>query len=139
MEEAVTGRQSSSDNVSFDDVLQATRRWLMALTCAVGTARYFDAWLAAVQLQAALERAERQAWRMSDGRALCASRQIRSVRAIAAPMLALAPAPGRGDIRRIRRPGVYRDCWTWEQAEQRWRQDVLQPRFHNISLTMFDR
>jgi hypothetical protein len=87
-------RQASSET-TFDGALLLSRRWLLALTCAIGTARYFDACLAAVRLRAALDQARRLAGLESDRAKPCATHRLRGVRAIAAPMLALVPAPRR--------------------------------------------
>ena len=81
--------------VTFDGTLSLSRRWLMALTCAIGTARYFDAWIASVQLRAALNRAHRLAGVVPDKAKPSASPRLRDVCAIAAPMLALVPRPPR--------------------------------------------
>jgi hypothetical protein len=106
-----------------------TRRWLMMLICAVGNARYFESWRAAVQLRVALGRAERLANLVSDKSSLNASR-LSTVRSIATPMLALAPTPGRSKLCQIRASEADADCSAWEHAERQWQRSVSQILFY---------
>jgi hypothetical protein len=126
MEEPVTiriplGRDSI---VSFDDAVKVGRRWLMSLTSAIGEARYFDAWLASVQLRVALDRAEQIAALMLTEPRQLANLRLGDLRSSAAPLLALAPAPSRREICQLR---VSRVAWrdqTLAQLEYDWAQSL---------------
>ena len=120
--------QSSPDDVSFDDAVRVVRRWLMSLISAIGTTDYFDAWLAAVQLRVALDRAERLAevGLMSSESRLFVSRRLDDIRSIAAPMLALAPTLSRHEVRHMRTSDAHRDRRTQEHMEQQWVRSVQQ-------------
>jgi len=131
MEEAVSEHQVRSDDVTFDHAIGLARRWLMGLICAIGTARYFDSWLAAVQLRVALDRAERLASLMANEFRASASRRFRGVQSLAAPMLALAPAPSRLEICKLRTLDADADRCAWNDAEHQWRRSILQVRFNS--------
>ena len=120
--------QPKRDDVSLDDAVQAVHRWLISLICAIGTTDYFDAWLAAVQLRVALDRAERLAGvgLMSCESRLLASRRLDDIRSIAAPLLALAPTPTRHEIRQMHTSDRHRDRRTREDMEQQWARSVQQ-------------
>jgi hypothetical protein len=90
----VSERQTTSE-VTFDGALSLSCRRLFVLTCAIGTARYIDARLAAVQLHVALDRAHCLALLMPDSTKPYVVRRLREVRAIAALMLALVAPPPR--------------------------------------------
>jgi hypothetical protein len=128
----MTEQQPGTEDATFDITLRLIRERLVSLTCAIGAGVYFDAWLASVQLLAALDRAESLARTMVDEAGHRASRQIRDLRSIAAPMLALAPAPGIHDVRRLRGSNAYSDRWAWEQFERQWQRHVLQAHFCDV-------
>jgi hypothetical protein len=115
-------------DVNFDDAAQTARRWLMSLISAIGTIDYFDAWLAAVQLRVALDRAERLAGGglMSSESRLFALRRLNDIRSTATPMLALAPSPSRHEIRQMHTSDGHRDRRTREDMEQQWGRSVQQ-------------
>lgn len=119
--------QPNLDDGTFDSAVQMARRRLMSLISAIGTLDYFDAWLAGVQLRVALERAERLVGLglMSSESRLFGSRRLDDIRSIATPMLALAPAPSRQEIRQMHTSDAHRDRRTMEHVEQQWKHSVL--------------
>lgn len=114
------------DDFSLDDAVHLVRRRLTELIRAVATTEYFDTWLAAVLFRVALDRAERLTNLLceSSEAGLCASRRLRSMRSSAAPILAVAPNPGRDEIRRLRTSDPLRDRLAWEHMEQQWRRGL---------------
>jgi hypothetical protein len=100
----------------------------MSLVSAIGTTDYFDAWLAAVQLRVALDRAERLAGvgLMTSEARLFASRRLNDIRSIATPMLALAPTLSRHEIRQMHTSDAHQDRRTREHMEQQWVRSVQQ-------------
>jgi hypothetical protein len=118
--------QPSLGDVTFDDAVQVVHRWLMSLICAIGTTNYFDAWLAAVQLRVALDRAERLAGLMSSGAGVFALCRLNNIRSIGVPMLTLAPTPRRHEIRQMRTSDAHRDRRTLEHMEWQWRRSLEQ-------------
>jgi hypothetical protein len=120
--------QPSLDDDSFDHAVQAARCRLMSLISAIGTIDYFDAWLAALQLRVALDRAEQLAGLrlMSCESRLFASRRLDDIRSIATPMLALAPTLSRQEIRQMHTSDAHRDRRTREHMEQEWKHSVQQ-------------
>lgn len=118
--------QPRPNDVSFDEVVQVARRWLMSLISAIGATDYFDAWLAAVQLREALDRAERLAGTglMSSESKLLASCRLNGIRSIATPMLALAPTPSRHELRQMHTSDAHRDRRMREHMEQQWGHSV---------------
>lgn len=112
--------------VSFDDAMKAGRRWLMSLTSAIGAARYFDAWLASVQLRVALDHAEQIAALMLTEPRQLATLRLGDLRSSAAPLLALAPAPSRCEVRQLQvSRGTWRDQ-TLAQLEYDWARSLPQ-------------
>ena len=126
---------SRSDDADFDRALRVTQRWLMMLICAVGTGRYFDSWRAAVQLQVALDRAERLSHLVSNEPCLNASR-LNTIRSIAAQTLALAATSSRPKLCQIRGSGVDTDRYAWDHGERQWQRSVLQASFHPTMQTV---
>jgi hypothetical protein len=116
----MTKAQPRSNEVSFDALLRQTRDRLISLSHAIRGACYFDAWLAAAQLRAALDDAARSARQMPSTEVADATRRLHDVRSLAEPMLALAPAPSRLEIRRLRTSDPRVDRHAWDQTERRW-------------------
>jgi hypothetical protein len=123
--------QPSSDDVSFDAVVQVVRQWLMSLISAIGTTSYFDAWFAAVHLRVALERAERLVGIMSDESRVFTAGRLNDIRSIVTPIMALAPAPSRHEVRKMRSSDAqdrltreHQDRWTREHMERQWGRSV---------------
>jgi hypothetical protein len=112
--------------LAFDGALQQARGYLTALACAVGTGMYFDAWLAAYQLRAALDQAEQLSGEVSREYRPAALRRLGSQRLMAAPMLALAPRPGILEVRETRTLDAHAIRCAWENAERHWWHGVLQ-------------
>jgi hypothetical protein len=92
--------------VSFDDTVKVALRWLISLTAAINERRYFDAWLASVQLGVWLDRAEHVADLMVHESQLHAASQLHALRVIAAPILAVAPRPSRREVSQLRPSGL---------------------------------
>jgi hypothetical protein len=115
-----------TNELAFDGALQLARGYLTALACAVGMGTYFDAWLAAYQLRAALEHAEQLFGEMSREFRSGALRRLGCQRLMAAPMLALAPRPSIVEMRQMRTLDAYADRCAWENAERQWWHGVLQ-------------
>jgi hypothetical protein len=115
------------DDLSLDDAVHLVRCRLMELIHAVATADYFDTWLAAVLFRVALDRAERLTNLLcseSSESGLCASRRLCSMRSSAAPILEVAPNPGRDELRRLRTSDPQRDRLAWVHMEQQWRRGL---------------
>jgi hypothetical protein len=94
------------------------RRHLMALITSIGNGRYFEAWLAATLLRAALVAAEQSVPSQSPVFRTYAKRRVMALKTLAAPMLDLAPAPDCIEVREL--------SSGWTGAETAWRQSVLQ-------------
>jgi hypothetical protein len=118
--------QANSDDVSFDATVRVIGRWLTTLACAIGTANYFDAWLAAMRLRMALDRGEWLAGLMSSESRLLALTRLNGIQSIAAPILALAPMPSRHEIRNTRTSDAHQGRRTLEHLERQWWHSVQQ-------------
>jgi hypothetical protein len=112
---------SAEHGVAFDGVLHAVRRRTLELTCAIGGVRYLAAWLEACELERLIERAAHAAAAIPEAAERAdAMRRLNEVRAVAASMLALAPAPSPAAIRQARSTDWQADRSEWQREEQEW-------------------
>lgn len=82
-----------SDVLSFADTLELTRYRLLALLRAIVAGSYFDALFAAARSRTVLEHLDRLVQALPDDQQVGASRCLADLRALAVPILALAPVP----------------------------------------------
>jgi hypothetical protein len=97
--------------------MRRSRRHLMELITSIGNGRYFEAWLAATLLRAALVAAEQSVSSQSPVFRTYAERRVMALKTLAAPMLDLAPAPDCIEVRQL--------SSSWARAEAAWRHSVL--------------
>ena len=119
VEEAVRDEGISSADV-FNRVLLSGRRYLMSLTYAIGNVSYVDSCLAATQLRVTLDEAEWLACRLRREVRTDAERRLRLVKALAAPMLALAPKVGVRALLHLRMRDDRSPFVAWERAARQW-------------------
>jgi hypothetical protein len=109
----------------FVGAIQRVQRRFKAMIYSINDGRYFDAWLAAVQVRTALEHATQFADVLPDATRVSAVNHLDTMRSIAAPFLALAPSPTRDELRALRTSDPEANRLAWERVEQRWRHALV--------------
>ena len=115
---------SPFDWTGFIGAMLRVQDRLRALIGAIGTASYFDAWLAAAQVRTALEHTAQLAEALPNETRGAAVGHLGTMRSITAPILALAPSPNRDELRALRIPDPDARGLAWERMEHRWRHAV---------------
>jgi hypothetical protein len=107
-------------SVTFDTQLRQARTQIMTLTRAIGTAEYLDAWCAGCELHRILFRAEQCAESLPLDDRQIAIERLNSIKAIALPILELAPSPSEMALRQARSTDWMVDRSEWLREERAW-------------------
>jgi hypothetical protein len=113
------------------DTLHRAKYHFSALVAAIHTGSYFDAWLSAMLFRTALDGVTQLGDMLSGNGRMRATLLSSAMRSTAEPVLALAPSPGRDDIRRLGISDPDRRQRAWQDLEEHWR--------HAIRCTCTDR
>jgi hypothetical protein len=107
-------------SITFDTRLREARTQLMTLTQAIGTAEYLDAWCAGCELHRILIRAEQCAESLPLDDRQIAIERLNAIKAIALPILELAPSPSEMALRQARSTDWMIERSEWLREERAW-------------------